>query len=83
MEKENLIIPKFILGEKVFAIDGNEGHIKIWNATIESITIEKSGILYWLLDEEGLEWEDCVKEENISKDYKILFDKLAKLWGLC
>jgi hypothetical protein len=91
-------VPKYKVDDIVYAIslnnDSNTEHgmeqntwdrdyARIYKASVESISIDKNGVTYWLKDlKDKTEWGDSVDESHISSNYDELTDWLFKLWKL-
>ena len=93
-KKKINFIPAYLPGDRVFVISSTiyrddpfmNNHCKIFSCIIDSITINKQGVFYWVQTEgkDGKyeDWQDQVLEQHVHKNKMLLIVELLKLWKI-
>lgn len=75
-------------GEIVYAIsrfhgsDGSVDHIGIYRVIVESYTVDKDGVTYWVKTPSGNDWGDSVLACEVNKNRMKLVKKMIGEWDL-
>lgn len=75
-------------GEEAYAISrygdstGDTDHVGIYKVMIESYTVDKDGVTYWVKTPSGDSWGDSVLAIEVSKSRTKLFKKMTLEWDL-